>query len=318
MCHTFSIQQISSIYAVYLVVHPDASLFSVCHVSSSAVRSLIRKIASDGLWHSYQLSSSIEPESFSTPLAQISPPLALAGLSFLLTSNSLKSIERFSVSTLALTSSHVLLAGLSLSQEIIILLWDLQFSVVLASHSLSLPSSLSSPLYFQLVLGPQTLTKTHAQVTGQALLILSSLPPSSLSGKVEKASAEHKSTSVLFVVPYTVPSTATISAALGLGRASGKWLRGLDNHTSSVKPTAAESSRAKLLTTIRSAVDGGRGQAAAAAFIKWVSQDEDGETSDLNMNPKPAVSIFVISFRKKKTLQICLFCRIYLDSNTIL
>ena len=164
--------------------------------------------------------------------------------------------------------------------------------MLLASHTLSIPSSLSSSLYIQLVLGPQTHTKTHAQVTGQALLILSSLPPSLPPGRdKEKASAECKSISVLFVVPYTVPSTATISAALGLGGVSGKWLRGLDDQSSSIKPTAAETSRAKLLTTVRSAVEGGRGQAAAAAFIKWVSQDGDGESSIIDTDPKPVVSI---------------------------
>ena len=254
------------------------------------IKIINHKIAADGSWYSYQLSASIEPESLPPPPAQISPPLALSGLSFLLTPNSLTSIDRFSVSTLALTSSHVLLAGISLSQEIILLLWDLQFSVLLASHTLSIPSTLSSSLYIQLVLGPQTLTKTNVQVTGQALLILSSLPPSSLPGKdKEKVGGEYKSTSVLFVVPYTVPSTATISAALGLGGASAKWLHGLNDQSSSVKPTEAERIRAKLLTAIRSAVEGGRGQAAAAAFIKWVSHD--GESSDKDTYPKPVVSI---------------------------
>ena len=245
-----------------------------------------QKIAADGLWHSYQLSASIEPENFSSPPVQISPPLALAGLSFLLAPNSLTPIHRFSVSTLALTSSHVLLAGISLSHEIILLLWDLQFSVLLASHSLSIPFTLSSSLYIQLILGPQTLTKTHAQVAGQALLILSSIPPSLPPGKDEE-----KSTSVLFVVPYTVPSTATISAALGLGGAGGKWLRGGDDQCSSIEPTAAEMGRAKILTIIRSAVEGGQGQAAAAAFIKWVSQDGDGESLNVDRDGKPAVSI---------------------------
>jgi hypothetical protein len=307
--------QISSKYAACPVVHPDASLSSVCHVMSSLfqyIKITNQKIASDGLWHPYQLSASIELES-SSPPAQISPPLALAGLSFLLTPKSLTPIDRLSVSTLALTSSHVLLAGISLSQEIILLLWDLQFSVLLASHTLSIPSTLSSTLYFQLVLGPQTLTKTHTQVTGQALLILSSLPPSLPPGKdKEKAGAEYKSTSVLFVVPYTVPSTATISAALGLGGASGEWLRGLDDQSSSIKPTAAETSRAKLLTTIRSAVEGGQGQAAAAAFIKWVSQDGDGESSSgIDMDPKPVVSIS--NLKKSFFFQIYLFNRTHFD-----
>ena len=256
-------------------------------------RLLIKIIAADGSWHSYQLSESFELESFSTPPAQLSPPLALAGLSFLPTPNSSKPIDKFSVSTLALTTSHVLLTSISsLSQEIVFLLWDLQFSVLLASHTLPMPSTLSPSLYLQLILGPQAFNKTRTQVTGQALLIISSLPPP-LPGKEkekEKAGTEYKSTSVLFVVPYTVPSTSTISAALGLGGASEKWLRRLDEQCSLVKPTVAEKGRAKLLSTIRSAVEGGQGQAAAAAFMKWASGD--GDSSDLDTDSKPEVSIF--------------------------
>jgi hypothetical protein len=60
-------------------------------------------------------------------------------------------------------------------------------------------------------------------------------------------------------------------------------------------PTAAETSRtAKFLTTIRSAVEGGWGQAAAAAFIKW--QDGDGESLDIDTDPKPVVSISELIF----------------------
>lgn len=253
--------------------------------------------AADGSWHSYQLSASIEPEpSFTTP-AQLSPSLALAGLSFLPTPNSSAQINGFSVSIVALTSSHVLLAGISsLSQEIVVLLWDLQFSVLLASHTLPMPSTLlSSPLYIQLVLGPQILTKTRTQVTGQALLILSSLPPSPVPGKgkrkeKEKVAAEYKSTTVLFVVPYTVPSFSTVSAALGLGGVSERWLRGSDEQGSPVKPTADEANRVKLLSTIRSAVEGGQGQAAAAAFMQWASKNGDRESSDIDTNLKPVVS----------------------------
>jgi hypothetical protein len=135
------------------------------------------------------------------------------------------------------------------------------------------------------------MTKTRTQVTGQALLIISSLPPSPPPG--EKVSTQYKSTSVLFVVPYTVPSTSTISAALGLGGASEKWLRGLDEQNSPVKPTAFETSRRELLNTIRLAVEGGQGQTAAAAFMRWVSKDGDGESSDIDPDPKSVVSIFL-------------------------
>ena len=243
-----------------------------------------QKSAVDGSWYSYQLSASVEPEPASPP-PQISPPLAFAGLTFFPTPNSSAPPDRFSVSTLALTSSHVLVAGISsLSQEIVFLLWDLQFSVLLASHTLPMPSALSSSLYFQLVLGPQTLTKTRTQVSGQALLIISSLPPSPPAGK-DKDNASTESTSMLFVVPYTVPSTSTISAALGLGGASEKWFRRLDEES---PPTAVE---AKLLSIIRSAVEGGQGQAATAAFMKWVSKDGGGESLDIDTDPKPVVSM---------------------------
>jgi hypothetical protein len=86
---------------------------------------------------------------------------------------------------------------------------------------------------------------------------------------------------------------------------SRKWLRGLDDQSSSIKSIAAKTSRAKLLTTERSAVEGGRGQAAAVAFVKWVSQDGDGESLDTDIygwtDPKPVVSISFFFIKKSCT-----------------
>jgi hypothetical protein len=123
------------------------------------------------------------------------------------------------------------------------------------------------------------------------LLILSSLP-----SEKDKEKAVANRLPCFSSVPYTVPSTASISAASGLGEASDKYLRGLDDQSSSIKPTASETIRAKLSTIIRSSIEGRRGQSAAAAFIK--SQDEDGESSDINTDPKPVVSIS--NFQEKK------------------
>jgi hypothetical protein len=113
----------------------------------------------------------IDTESLSTtrPNCPLFWPLPVSF--FLPTPNSLTPIDRFSVSTLALTASHVL-ADISLSNFPCYLL-----------HTLSIPSTLSFSLYIQLVLGPQITTKTHVQVTGQSLLVLSSLPPSLAFGK---------------------------------------------------------------------------------------------------------------------------------------
>jgi hypothetical protein len=154
------------------------------------------KIAVDGLWHLYHLSASIEPEAFSLDLWQIPSSLheqasmafsyfyegVVTSLPFLhhppkfsfsgpcrslLPPNSqpLTPIDRFSVSTLSLTSSHVLLAGIILSQENILLLWDLQFFMLLASLSLHTVDPIVLPLH-PTCFRASDLTKTHVQVTG--------------------------------------------------------------------------------------------------------------------------------------------------------
>ena len=206
------------------------------------------------MWNSYRLSSE-------SP-THLSSPIHLSGFSFLSTSS------EYSVSLLALTSSHVLLAAVA-SQEINLLLWDLQFSVLLSSHTLSVPSALSSSqLHIRLFPGSQTTTKNQTYVAGQAILILSSIPTQDSSTK---------STSVILVVPYSVPATSTIAAALGRGGASKKWLRDSEEQTSSesVTPSAEETARANLLATMRTAMQGGRPQAAVAAFMKWAPQSDE-------------------------------------------
>jgi len=163
-----------------------------------------------------------------------------------------------------LTSSHVLLASVA-AHEITLLLWDLQFSVLLASNSISIPAALSSStLHIRLLPGSQTQTKTETQVVGQAILILSSIPGKDLT--------DQKSNSVVLVVPYVVPTTSTVLAAMGKGDASKKWLRAPEENR---KPSAEEQVRGKLLATMRTAMQGGRPQAAVAAFMKWAPKPEE-------------------------------------------
>ena len=210
-------------------------------------------IAIDGVWNSYRLSS--ESPTYLTS------PIYLSGLSFISASS------KYPISLLALTSSHVLLAAVA-SQEINLLLWDLQFSVLLSSHTLSIPSALSSSqLHIRLLPGSQTPTKNQTYVAGQAILILSSIPQDSST----------KSTSVILVVPYSVPTTSTIAAAIGRGGAGKKWLRDSEEQTSSesVKRSAEETARINLLATMRTAMQGGRPQAAVAAFMRWAPQSEE-------------------------------------------
>jgi hypothetical protein len=70
----------------------------------------------------------------------ISLCIYLSGFPFLSASS------KYPVSLLALTSPHVLFTAVA-SQEINLLLWNLQFSVLLSLHALSVPSALSSSPY---------------------------------------------------------------------------------------------------------------------------------------------------------------------------
>lgn len=77
--------------------------------------------------------------------------------------------------------------------------------------------------------------------------------------------------SVLLAVPYSVPAFSTIAAAMGRGAAGKKWLRAPEAQTPSggSKESPEEVARAKLLATMRTAMQAGRPQAAVAAFTKW-------------------------------------------------
>ncbi|KAF9478651.1 hypothetical protein BDN70DRAFT_879661 [Pholiota conissans] len=194
--------------------------------------------------------------------------LHLTGFSFISASSKLPA------SLLALTSSHVLLAA-AMSQEIILLLWDVQFSVLLASHTLPIPSALSSStLHVRLIHGAQSQNAKHTQAQGHVVLILSS------------DAAEHKTTSMLIAVPYSVPVTSTIAAAMGKGAAGKKWLRAVDAEkpSGSNKESPEEVARVKLLATMRTAMQAGRPQAAVAAFTKWAPPMDEPTSSSLDYN----------------------------------
>ncbi|KAF8883188.1 hypothetical protein CPB84DRAFT_193080 [Gymnopilus junonius] len=235
----------------------DSEKISSVSCSRTGVLSIL---TIDGLWNSYQLNSKL-----TTPPEQLSPPLHLSGFSFLSEPSTLP------VSLLALSSSHVLLAAVA-SQEITLLLWDLQFSVLLSSHTFAIPSALSSsPLHIRLVSGVDSPTKTAAQIDGQAILILSSIP----------AKDSNKTVSVLVAVPYTVPVVSTIAAAMGRGDAGKKWLQAPEEKK---EMSADEKARLKLVTTMRSAMQSGRPQGASAAFTKWAPKNDEPATSDLDYN----------------------------------
>ena len=98
-----------------------------------------------GSWLAFSLSTS---PSGALSVTQAAEPLRLQGLTFI-------GGSRTSEATLAaLTSSHVLLAAVTAGSplEIVILLWDLRYGVLLAQQSISVPSTLPRPKKYGAVL----------------------------------------------------------------------------------------------------------------------------------------------------------------------
>ena len=229
---------------------------------------LTQEEGTDGTWHSYQLSTS--PSSGDQQLPQLSPPFQLTGLSFI-SSPTLKQ----SISLLALTSSHVLLSGVSPTSqsEIILLLWDLQYSILLTSQTLPIPSLLASnPLHLRLV--PAS-TRSSKEAQNQTLLqdhALLLLSPS------RKIADKMQSTSSVIVVPYAIPHTSTIAAAMGKAALSKQWVR----NTPTTQTQPADLARTKLLGTMRAAMEAGRAQAAAVAFFAWEKSEKEADAKEAN------------------------------------
>lgn len=171
---------------------------------------------------------------------------------------------------LSLGSSHVLLAGITQNptREITLLLWDLQYSVLLASQTLPIPSALSqsneNTIKFNLVVANAS----------QALLVLTPNVPSS--HRKSQASTSSPSRSSVLVVPFTVPATSTIANAMGRASSGAKWFAQPNASASLAPPNQAkyDQARMKLLDTMRSAMGQNRPQAASVAFFEWEKREK--------------------------------------------
>ncbi|KAK7467596.1 hypothetical protein VKT23_004649 [Stygiomarasmius scandens] len=145
------------------------------HLYTCSSSGWISLLSSDGTWSSSQLSSSpfnLYPVPETTLRLSISPQ-----------------------SLLPLNTSHVLLAAHN-NSGIVLLLWDLAFSVLLASRTI--PSSTA----------PTSLSLIDATESGHILLVTQS----------------NKSRSSILAIPITVPASSTVANALGKAGAGDAFL----------------------------------------------------------------------------------------------
>ena len=211
-------------------------------------------LESDGQWRSFELAVA-SPGPLS--LQPISSPLRLAGLSFIESTSETAASHSSSraVSILSLGSSLVLLCGgITQSQDLVLLLWDLRYSVVLASRRFSIPAKLltsKGSVSLRLIPALNTL----------ALLSVSS-------GLLTKAP---KTSSAVLAVPMMAPATSKIANAMGRASNSAKWLAKVDALSNGHVPYAPfDSDRRDLLDKLKIALRQNHPEAADSAFFEWL------------------------------------------------
>lgn len=166
---------------------------------------------------------------------------------------------------IAVGSSFVLFAGISGSDppDIVLLLWDIQYAVVIASQRFALPSTIvyspKSPPMLELVPASSSL----------ALLVLST----AVTSTSKRTASAVPGRSTVLVVPFTAPTTSTIALAIGKARDTQKWLRKTQSDNASRAIIGEDKRHLQVVQSVRKAVEQGRPQAAETAFFAWVEKE---------------------------------------------
>lgn len=209
-------------------------------------------------------------------IQQTSEVLHLQGLGFVQQSKTAKGGKHNLPSMLSLGSSYVLLAGISASREIALLLWDIQYGILLHSHMLPIPSAFEKD--------PKSVSVSLIQGSqSQALLILAPNPTKEGSSLI-KAN--------VLVVPFSVPNSSTIANALGRAGKSNPWLipRQSAAVTASNNLSHTEvKQKEELLANIRAAMDQGNIEEADSVFYEW-SAPKGRDKPRSKLAPPPATA----------------------------
>ncbi|KAJ3908026.1 hypothetical protein F5879DRAFT_794504 [Lentinula edodes] len=244
---------------------------SFCDVSFSGT-GFFSVLLTDGTWSSFELKRSDDTLYFNS-LENVK----LTSLSFISSSNSAEA------SILALGSSHVLLAGLTGStsnREVVLLFWDLSFSVLLASRTLPLPPYVTNEKV--------SITLVGALSSSNVLLLVS--PTSVISGR-RQSQGQSSSSSSVWVVPVTVPPSSSIANAIGRAAAAMPWLAVTD-----AQGDSHDAGRSKLVNEIRSAMDRNQPENAKNAFFEWEKHTVSENSQD---KPPGTPTLYGYNFTKE-------------------
>ncbi|EUC56211.1 hypothetical protein RSOL_166110, partial [Rhizoctonia solani AG-3 Rhs1AP] len=196
-------------------------------------------LQSTGVCKAFELSSSASASTRTFIASPLPNPLKLQGL--VTTTDGVASSPLPSpLSIHALKSSIVVIAGVSTSSpsKLVLLIWDAQYSILLAERASFLPSPLPS----------SSNVAISTQGSSQTQLIIA------ISSHILSAS-------------ITLPQTSSIASVLGAANSSSEWLV--------PSTTLQDDTRTALVDRIRQEVQAGRTAQADAAFFRWVENEAE-------------------------------------------
>ncbi|KAI0375953.1 hypothetical protein BV20DRAFT_985175 [Pilatotrama ljubarskyi] len=234
-----------------------------------------------GTWHALSLTTSPSSALSITPTAD---PLRLQPLTLSFTAPN----RAAEASLSALTSSHVLLAAISAGAqaEIVLLLWDLRYGVLLAQQTIPVPSTLPRPkktgaivrLSVSPVSAPTLSAGKASTVQLNGLLVLAPSP------ERDAQSDSSPARSTLLVVPLSVPANSTIAAAMGHANAGLHWLakqgQGHGAQAQGQRGAEMRPDARKALKEMKASINGSAGGNVAGAetvFFEYLKQESKGK-----------------------------------------
>ncbi|GJJ07329.1 hypothetical protein Clacol_001530 [Clathrus columnatus] len=153
----------------------------------------------------------------------------------------------------SITSSFVLIACVEGSSNLHLALWDIRYSVVLATQQFALPSNL--------ITGLKTAPQINLVVATQTEVLVLVSPPTD-------SEALSSSRSAIFVFPVNIPASSSIALAMGKALDAPVWLLNTKG-----PPIREEGRRQDLLNRIHDAINNGSPHEADSMFFTWVEEE---------------------------------------------
>jgi hypothetical protein len=173
----------------------------------------------------------------------------------------LRSLHPTGMSINCVGSTHVLVAGFEKTDlDIVLLLWDVQYGVLLAERRLPKPNAFStvSQDRLQLQLSPCDSAQSLITVFSTKAHSRRDVPTSGLKA-------------VVMVIPHIIPIASSLANAIGRATAGEKWL------VSSPLPDSSgsksyEDGREAMLAGVVEAIENGQAGVADKVFFEWETE----------------------------------------------